>query len=242
MTRLLVVAFFSAAVLGCDDSPVVVTPTPLEPLPPYPATSVRIWGTAIEHTPSGQAPLAGLRFDVLLTYDPWADGPPLEITSDREGRFQFDASRDGLVALVVPGDTGYHAPCPAGFQRVTDHQTIQLHVVSAARLASDGRPSSLPSTDTWLSGVVYQVESKDQGWWDFIPTLSGATVELATDGDGLLKSTTLSDNDGRFFLCTNPPGVSTDRLSLSARKTGYEPDSVVSVTQGSGHDLFLVRH
>lgn len=197
------------------------TPSPSPPSSPFGTVS----GVAYEHALTGSRPLAGLRFLVVWfpQFSPWdyPDNPwPTEVTTDGSGRYEVAiAPGAGQVVIALAERTGFHAPCPPGFDGRHGDATMDIHVVSDATLASAGAPASLPTTPSKVGGVV--LEDEEAGG----RPIGGATVSLGSDG-GWLNAYTLTDADGHFLVCTNPPGVANgESMSLAAYKEGYRVTS-----------------
>jgi hypothetical protein len=240
-TALCVAPFVLAGILAaCNDSPPTPAPSPL-PSDPTPAPSpLAVSGVVLEHTAAGSRPLAGLRFLMLFSSaQPWDDDSsgPASVTSDGNGRYLVAAPIGSLVAIEIPAEAGYHAPCPSGFDHLAGNANMDIHVVADTILSSTGRPQSMPYTRVWISGTVMDS-------WDDDRPVAGASVELASEVGAPVRSVTLSDADGRFFVCTNPPGAGADQsMWLTASKEGYRPDSrAVLMGRDDQVPLMLVRN
>jgi hypothetical protein len=241
-TALCVAPFVLAGILAaCNDSPPTPAPSPL-PSDPTPApSSLAVSGVVLEHTAEGSRPLAGLRFLMRFSADqPWDYDNPgsTSVTSDGNGRYLVAAPIGSLVAIEIPAEAGYHAPCPSGFDHLAGNANMDIHVVADTILSSTGRPQSVPYTRVWISGTVME------GSYDDARPVAGASVELAGEVGAPLRSVTLSDADGRFFVCTNPPGAGADQsMWLTASKEGYRPDSrAVLMGRDDQVSLTLVRN
>jgi hypothetical protein len=96
---------------------------------------------------------------------------------------------------------------------------FDVHVVSIDVLSTTGLPESLPRSSIWVSGTVQERVAGG------LRPVTGAVVTLE-DVDGLsyrAVATTVSDSQGRYLVCTSPPGTGTDVLAyVSARKDGFE--------------------
>jgi hypothetical protein len=223
-TALSVAPFVLAGILAaCNDSPPTPAPSPLTSDPAPAPNPLAVSGVVLEHTAEGSRPLAGLRFLMFFSADQsWDnDNPgPTSVTSDGNGRYLVAAPIGSLVAIEIPGEAGYHAPCPPGFDHITGNANMDIHVVADTILSSTGRPQSVPYTPVWISGTVVE------GSYDDALPVAGASVELAGEVGAPLRSVTLSNSNGNFFVCTNPPGAGANQsMWLTVRKEGYRPES-----------------
>jgi hypothetical protein len=184
-----------------------------EPIPP----ALTVSGVVHEHTASGPRPLPQLSFTVRLTDAGWGDrGGGTLVTSDASGRYSVRSDEGTIVTMVLPAESGYHAPCPSGIDVLTADATMDIHVVADATLTTTGVPSSLPVSGPLVSGGVLERSTDGQ------QPVSGATIDLFTDASGVVKGTTLTDRRGAFLLCANPPGTSAvQTVWVGARKDGY---------------------
>jgi hypothetical protein len=133
------------------------------------------------------------------------------ITSDAQGRYEVFVS--GMTKLEPSPETGYLAPCPAG--GLPGFFDTTAHVAHRGVLSTTGTPGTMPRTGLYASGrVVGPAPSRDP--------VSGAQVEL--DNYGWILSSTVSDAQGRYLLCTFPAGAGTDQAGLvRATKPGHRP-------------------
>jgi hypothetical protein len=210
------------------------TPTPTDTTDYH--LSFTVSGTVVEHLPSGVRPLPGLRIQISESSQPWDYGE-LEITSDREGRYKFQADVGSLVAFDLPAGAGYHAPCPPGVEHLVEDTTLDVHVVSDAVLKGTGMPESMP---TWRPRVTGTVLAATYDGWELVDVrpIVGASVELAGDTETPLRSVTLTNARGDYLLCANPPGteasqpghirVVKDGRELASKSVTVTGDTVVS--------------
>jgi hypothetical protein len=214
---------------ACDStpsapSPQLSDPDPVPASPAAPPGQVRVFGVVYEHTSTGRRPLPRLRFKLMhpegcCAYS--SDDPGSEATSDAAARFTIFVPVTRAVVLDLSAGSGYHAPCPSGFDRVDADRELIIDVVSDATLSTAGLPRTLPFTFPNVRGTV--VERSPDG--TTVP-LAGVSVWLSEQIDSALRSTSLTDTGGNFLLCTNPPGTGTDTFGLvSAGKAGYRTAS-----------------
>jgi hypothetical protein len=179
-------------------------------------------GTVHEHTAAGPRPLGDLRF--LLLWSPRIDDqnytPPTDVTSSGNGRYLAPLSSGRVLTIEIPAGAGFHAPCPSGFDYPPSGTVrMDVHVVADATLSTSGLPGSLPGRGPTLTGNVIETTPTGKS-----QPLAGATVELSSEPGALVKSVSLTDNAGKFLLCTNPPGTGTDQMMfLQVTKSGYGP-------------------
>jgi hypothetical protein len=89
-------------------------------------------------------------------------------------------------------------------------------VVSTRLLATTGPPPTSPLSSIWFSGVVSEMVS---GARQPVPGVS-----ITLNGNDPDTSATLSDDRGRYALCTVPPGTGTDTWqSLNVSHAGFHP-------------------
>ena len=143
----------------------------------------------------------------------------------------------GLVSIYVSRDTGYHAPCPAGFGDLQDDRMMDIHVVADTTLTTTGTPLSLPMTAPMVAGTVRE------GTLDNAPRVTAAEVVLSRNpstSDAL--SSTLTDGSGRFLLCAAPPGTAAGTVMyFGVAKDGYRPTvRQITLTGDDQVDLELV--
>jgi hypothetical protein len=145
----------------------------------------------------------------------------LQVTSDVNGRYAIFGLPSGAVTIAPSIESDYRAPCPAGTDDLRGNATFDVHVVSTTLLSTVGAPASMPKTSLWISGVVFETTSEG------VRPIAGARVDLAgDDSDRSVFSTTLTDAEGRYLLCTAPPGVGTDQIMwLRVRREAYRPGS-----------------
>ena len=157
------------------------------------------------------------------------------MTSDSAGWYLVTEVRPPMAKIEPAADTDYRAPCPTGTVTLSADSMFDLHVASTAVLSSVGTPRSLPYPNPALSvtGSIYERTSNETR------PVAGATVDL--DNYGFLLSTTLSSAEGRYLLCSFPPGAGTDQSVLvRVRKEGFQP-AVAETTHGAELNVELVR-
>jgi hypothetical protein len=148
----------------------------------------------------------------------------LDGISDSAGRYEISGVPDGASAITIapPGSSDYRAPCPSGsFRALAGNASFDVDVVSTAVLSTSGAPASLPGAFLSIDGTVSERVP------DGTSPVAGATVDLAgDDSDRWVYSTTLTDANGRYLVCTAPPGVGTDQIhTVRVHKDGFHPAS-----------------
>ena len=189
--------------VGCNDRGPVPSPTPVAGTMGHRGTAT-VSGTVYEHRASGARPLAGFRFTLRASTNPWVYRDQ-EVTSDAGGHYVFSAAIGTNLVVQIPADAGYHAPCPAGLERILDDANVDVHLVLDSVLTSTGMPESVPTWIPRVSGVV-SLQVLDGPEVHGLP-LVGASVELVRSPGGLGNSITLTDGEGRYVLCASPPGT-----------------------------------
>jgi hypothetical protein len=145
-------------------------------------------------------------------------GSVLDVTSDDRGHYELAGVLADAVTIAPSLETAYHAPCPPGTDVLRSNGAFDVHVVSKALLSTEGLPTSLPITSIWESGFVFERTS------DATRPVAGAAV--AFNYYEIVMSSTVTDEMGRFLVCTSPPGTGTDQIAvLHVRKDGYRPAS-----------------
>lgn len=191
-------------------------PSPVSsPSPPaaVPGMAGQVWA----HSGGTPQPLPGFRFLVARHTAAFETETTL-VMSDASGRYEIPPPHDGLFAFVIPADGGYQAPCPPGFPGIGLSMGLDVHVVPDAVLATTGLVATVPQMEFRIRGTV--TERTPEG----ARPVAGAMVELSGEGEvgGLVRSVTLSDRDGHYLVCKNPPGTGTDTTTwVTARKEGY---------------------
>jgi hypothetical protein len=145
----------------------------------------------------------------------------LTVTSDVNGRYEISGVPSGAVTIAPSIESDSRAPCPSGTDVLKGNATFDVHVVSTTLLSTAGAPASMPRTAIWISGVVFERTSEG------VRPIAGATVDLAgDDSDRWVFSTTLTDAEGRYLLCTAPPGTGTDQIMwVRVHREAYRPAS-----------------
>ena len=221
-----------AALASCapGDEPI----SPEAPSPPS-APSFKLSGVVYEHTPSGPQPLANVKLRV------WVRASILmTVSSDASGRYELTGVPGSHELYIEPApESGFFSPCPAGSNWLRTDEVIDVHVVSGAVLSSSGTPRTMPRSEIWTSGVVFESTSLGRR------PVAGARVDFAGDGsEGGKTSSTLTDQRGAYLVCTAPPGVGTDsRIPVRASRAGYLSGTGYAVGgwDYDGIDIELVR-
>jgi hypothetical protein len=224
-------------------APAPVGPTPVpNPVPdagllPFPSgTGPSVSGVVFLEGPAGRQRLANFLFSLLWNDDPW-DDYPTRLSTDELGRYAATRGEPGLVGIAIPDGAGYHAPCPAGFDNLSQNRTMNIYVVADATLTTTGVPASLPTTNPTVSGTVFERALNETR------PVAGAEVFLIRNPSaGSVFSATLTDAAGRFLLCAAPPGIGTGTLMyLEVDKQGYRPTHrEIAVGTADRVDLELV--
>ena len=209
---------------ACDDgrSPTMPSqsppPSPAPPPPPLPST---VTGVVYEHTSAGPRPLAGAPIDV--------SGEEVSSTykaiSDDNGRYVVTDLVPGQPLKAVAEKRGYRQPC----RTPVAGAVIDLHVVSDSVLTTNGLPASVPMTEPFLSGRVYEQTSEGPRG---IP--GAIVVGDFSGGFGWAPSaTTMTDPNGRYSLCNMQDIGLRFGFLLNVNKPGF--------VSASGAEFFDVR-
>jgi hypothetical protein len=134
----------------------------------------------------------------------------------------------------------YMSPCPSGTTWLSANPTrpFDVHVVSTAVLTTTGVPASYPITAIYVSGTVFTASANGPS------PVAGALVALG-DETTISYSTTQSDSQGRYVVCTAPPGVGTDQtMPVHVTKDGFLPGdrAVIGGGNTSGVGVELLRN
>jgi hypothetical protein len=213
-----------AAGNACDTRSPVSPAPPLPPPPPPPSTAkgFTVSGLAIDHSGASQ-PRGGIPLQVVvLRPDVGGNWIYRSVTSDATGRFEVNEIQPGPAIIIAPpSDSDFGAPCPAGTTGLFADQSFTVNVVSRSTLVSTGTPGSMPLTNIWFSGRVFETLPSGRH------PVAGATVHLAgDDSDRWVYSSTLSDAAGRYLVCSAPPGVGTDQTAwIRVSGDGYQSAS-----------------
>jgi hypothetical protein len=203
---------------GCRAPAAPDAPRPSPVSSPSPPTAVpEMAGLVWAHSGGTPQPLPGFRF-LVARHTAAFETEITVVTSDASGRYEIPPPHDGLFAFVIPADGGYQAPCPPGFPGIGLSTGLDVHVVPDAVLATTGLVATVPQMEFRISGTV--TERTPEG----TRPVAGAMVELSGEGEvrGLVRSVTLSNRDGNYLVCKNPPGTGTDTSTwVTARKDGY---------------------
>ena len=221
-----------AASCGTNSSPAA---------PRSPTASPLAWvvaGTVYEHTVLARRTLPGLTVRIL-SFTPLG-AVTREGTSDAAGRYTIADVPVGSLIIAPHPSAAYFAPCPAGGE-LNYGGTVDLHVVSAEVLSTTGVPSTYPTSALWFSGIVFENTARGK-----LP-VAGANVSLTESQSTAVPTafaTTVSDAEGRYLVCTAPPGAGTDQMAwLSVRKDGFITGGrpVLPGSDAGGTDVQLER-
>ena len=123
---------------------------------------------------------------------------------------------------------GYFQPCAVTVD-VRGDVVQDIEVVSAETLNSLAPPRPLSVREPVMTGTVYEVTPTDR------QPISGAIVSVSEAG--LVRATTLTDLNGRYFICNLPA----TNVALGAGKEGYGDADMDLDTSRSTLDIELVR-
>ena len=204
-----------AASASCsgDNTPVAPAPSPFAfPTPtPRPAPStVAVSGTVYDHSVSPPMPLAGLPLLIL-------GSERIQLTTDADGRYEIESMPGGFIYVRPLESSGYHAPCPPGSVIPVTNAILNVHVASSSTLASSGMPVSIPLSAIRASGRVFDANDRARA------PIAGALIEFDAFGDRtVIMASTVSGLDGRYLVCTAPPGVGTgQKIYIRASHPAY---------------------
>ena len=186
-------------------------PDPIFPFPWFTDRLVTVHGNVFEYTESGRRSVAGVRV--------FASGGPgfarLETTTDDGGVFVFNDLPNQMISLMPLPESGYFTPCPSGNRSLGATSVIHVHVVSAATLAATGLPAAYPTGGYSVYGDVFEDTPSGR------QPVAGAMVENNPFSEPPWRTpTTLTDDHGRFVVCSAVPLGDTS-FTLRVRKAGY---------------------
>lgn len=211
--RGLAVTLALSALLGCScGSP--SSPSPLSPrIPPttlpLPATSWTVTGTVWDHGQAGPSPTSsGVVFGWISNERGGHTTGSIAIGAD--GRYKFSVPTDTTRVHV---NSPKNQPCVASVA-ITGNVTMDVHTVTDALQLGAHLPDLLSSQQPTLSGMVYEQSSNGR-----LPLANTKIYLDGLDGLGLIIATTLTDNEGRYVLCSVPP---IRGLIVQAALTGFQ--------------------
>ena len=193
---------------------------------PVSAATFTLSGTVFDHTNGTPEP----RPSVLLRVNMPDAG--ILLVSDRTGRYRISNIPPGAVWVAPPVDSEYRAPCPGGAAQLSSDMLIDVHVVSASSLATNGMPATIPRSSVWFAGTIFETAAGNRR------VVGGAIVDLDD------RVATLSDLQGRYTICSAPADTgSAASLTLSVSRDGFLPASrlVVGALGRDGIDVELIR-
>jgi hypothetical protein len=222
---------------GCGEDPPAATPSfPVTtPTTSNPQAFYMVSGVAFEHTSTGQRPIAGVP---LRIHSAASGGTILDVTTDANGGYVASPVRAGAVTITPGLNSGYVAPCPSGTDALASHATFDVHLVSTALLSAAGALPSVPTTNIYVSGTVYEMTTNGT------QPVAGASVEMGQSANDLSYSATVTNALGHYLVCTSPPGVGTDvYIRLGVSKDGYAPGTlqVMGGWDYEGANVQLIR-
>ena len=213
------VALVACAAVACDSSPKTPT-TPTTTAPGPAATTFTVSGAVIEHV-WGRNPQR-------------PPGVSIRVGTDRSGTFSTRSDANGRYTISgIPADTiwveataesGYRSPCPFGGTLGAD-ALVDVHIVDATVLSSDGPPPTWPRTNLPFIGKVFEMAGGTR------QALPGASVSV----EGQIG--TLTDSRGEFVTCIAPQNrsgtwapftlnFSKDGFAAVARSFSIEYDAI----------------
>jgi hypothetical protein len=127
------------------------------------------------------------------------------------GRYEVSNLPDGQIQLWgAPFLQGYVQPCAVIFD-ITGDTTRDIEVVAIETLNSLAPPRPLTAHEPTLTGTVYEVTPTGR------QPVAGALIEAdGAGGLGWVVANTVTDLNGRYFLCNLPKG-----MDLLVWKKGY---------------------
>jgi hypothetical protein len=191
----LVALLVTGLAIACSESGRSKAPAlPAAPFPtPSPASALTVSGRPFEHTAAGIRPLAGLP----LTMPLWRQRLELKVTTSDSGHYEVSGVTADALTIAPAGEAEYRAPCRPGTDFLRSDGAFDVHVVSTGLLSTAVSPASAPLTGIRTGGLVFPRTP------DGTRPVGGADVTL--DYDGVVMSSTVSDANGRFLLCTSRP-------------------------------------
>jgi hypothetical protein len=214
----ILIAGIATTACATEATPTASKPAPPEVpvvVPPVPSPSYTISGVVYDNTPGDRRPAPGFLLEVSSARD-------TVVAADSVGRYSAPVWGDLVVIEPVASST-FLAPCPSGTDWVGQNpsRSFDVDVVSAAVLSTSGLPASYHTSALYISGTVTEATAEGPR------PVSGAVVALG-DPATVSYATTLSDNSGRYLVCTTPHGVGTDQLiQLTVAKSGYSTASLM---------------
>lgn len=123
-------------------------------------------------------------------------------STDSSGRFEIKELPNSQVELWVGGFTrGYVQPCGVRVD-VSGDTTRDIEVVSTETLNTAGPLRPITARDPTLTGTVYKLTANGRQ-----PVAGVTVVADGAHGLGWVLADTLTDSNGRYFLCDLRPGM-----------------------------------
>jgi len=189
------VAVIASLVAACNSDKTATSPTPASPAA---GTTFTVSGAVIEHL-WGRNPQR-------------PPGVSIQIGTDRSGTFSGRSDANGRYSISgVPADniwvearadSGYRSPCPFGGKLGAD-AVVDVHMINAAVLSSEGPPPTWPRTNLPFTGTVFEMVGGTR------QALPGAAVQFPG------QVGTLTDSTGEFVVCTVPPGRGGNEMDMT---------------------------
>ena len=158
-------------------------------------------------------------------YSQWLISGP--VSTDSAGRFSVTGLPDSKVSMWA-GAHGYQQPCGVRVDMLGDvTRDIEVVVTSTWNRLDPLRP--LTAREPTFTGTVYEETPTGR------QPVVGATVEGAADDD--TRATTLTDLQGRYFLCDLPQPMA----GINVYKDDYVVYSWVDTTRSQTIDIEFKR-
>ena len=208
-----------ACLASACDSPAKPPTAPTTTAPAPGATTFTVSGAVIEHV-WGRNPQRPPGVSIQVSTE---RSGIFTARSDANGRYTISGIPAADIWVEARADSGYRSPCPFGGTLGAD-AVVDVHIIDANVLSSDGPPPTWPRTNFPFSGTVFEMVGGSR------QALSGASVRF----DGQVG--TLSNSTGEFIVCTVPPargGKDWVDMTMTFSKDGYSTESrAVSIWNG----------
>ena len=203
------VALVACAGVACDSpSKPPTSPTTTAPAPA--ATKFTVSGAVIEHG-WGRNPQRPPGVSIRVATD---QSGTFGARSDANGRYTISGIPADTIWVEATAESGYRSPCPFGGTLGAD-AIVDVHIVDANVLSSDGPPPTWPRTNLPFIGTVFEMVGGTR------QALPGASVSV----QGTIG--TLTDSRGGFIACIAPQNRSGTwaPMAMNFSKDGFAPDA-----------------
>ena len=213
------------AVTGCYPDGAPVTPDPPAWQPTHTLQGV------VFDAYNGPQPNLGIDVRVYLPNGSgylYSDVMGQRVVTDSSGRFMLTALPESKV-LLRSGGQGYVQPC---VHTVDMHGDVvqDIEVMSTDTLNSLAPPRPLTVREPTMTGTVFEMTPAGK------QPVAGATIEL--EELYLARAATITDLNGRYFICNVP----SKNVEFGVYKSGYVGKYIEPVdTSQSTFDIELVR-